>query len=145
MADVEKPTTKLDATPQWAADLMVVVRRLEANDQIIISSVDNIRERVNAHDARFAEMDARAAKNSGGVRQLSQSDAGQDMQIASLSTKVDGVVAEVDGLKMSQQLQIDILTRIDAVIKNPLVKTMAAMLATALVTWLATHGIQVPR
>lgn len=105
------------------------VTKLTANVEIVSNDLGIVKDRVSI-------LETERTKLSGGVRGLSTSDAGQNMQIASLAVKVDALTA-------SQDLQLTILSRLDKVASNPLVKTMGAMLATAVITWLASHGVNV--
>jgi len=53
----------------------------------------------------------------------------------------EAIAAEVADLKATQALQLAILARLDKVASNPTVKVLGGMLATALVTWLASRGL----
>ncbi len=121
------------------------VRNLTANVELVSSDLGVVKDRVTILESRRNDDDARTSKLSGGVRGLSTSNAEQDAQLAQERMAREALAKEVADLKGSQALQLTILTRLDNITKNPLVKTLGAMLLTALVTWLATHGVKVPQ
>ncbi len=57
----------------------------------------------------------------------------------------EDLAKQVAALATTNATQLAILSRLDKVASNPLVKTVGAMLFTAFVTWLATKGIKVPQ
>ena len=113
---------------------------IEANTRLT-----RIEVRVEGVEKDVGDLEARVGKASMAVR--GQSSAGMEQAAALAEEKVarEALAKEVADLKGTNALQLAILTRLDGVAKNPLVKTIAAMLATAFVTWLATHGIKVPQ
>jgi hypothetical protein len=48
--------------------------------------------------------------------------------------------SKVDRLTATQDIQLAILARLDKVASNPTVKVIAGMVATAILTWLASRG-----
>ncbi len=88
-----------------------------------------------------SESEARMTKTSLAVRGASQVDLAHEAQLAHERDAREALATKVDELAKTNETQLAILGRLDKVASNPLVKTVAAMLATALVTWLASHGV----
>lgn len=131
-----QPTTKqLPAMTDRALleDLAREMRGARADIGLVSNDLGIVKDRLVIVENWKGEQDARASKLSGGVRGLSQSEAGQNMQIASLSVKVDE-------LSKTNETQLAILARLDKVASNPLVKTVMTILVTVLGTWAAAHG-----
>ncbi len=151
----EQPkTTQLPAVPAWAVDLTTTVKagiaELRADVALVSNDLGVVKDRVAILESFRNDTEARATRTSAGVRSLSSTNAEQDAQLAqeraareALAAKTDSVEAKVDALTASQSLQMTILTRLDAITQQPLVKTLAAMLATAAITWLASRGISI--
>lgn len=142
-------TTQLPVVPQWAIELTAAMkdglRELSADIKLVSNDLSIVKDRVGIIESWKNDQDARAHRASDGVRQLSTTDAAHDAQLAQERMAREELAAKVDSLTQTQATQLAILGRLDAIAKNPLAKTVAAMLATALVTWLASHGVQVPR
>jgi len=66
-------------------------------------------------------------------------------KVTATAEKVDTLDVKQDQQLKNQETSLAILARLDKVTSNPLVKTLAAMLMTAVITWLATHGVRVPQ
>ncbi len=99
---VEKPTRRIEPPPDWAIALKEQMengfRGIRADYALLTNDFGLLRDRVIIlENARNLE-DERAAKHSGGFRQLSDSDHKQDAAIAN-------IVTEVTGLKKSQEAQ----------------------------------------
>lgn len=135
-------TTELPAVPQWAAEMMILVRKMSANVDNVISAVDVLRDRVNAHDMRFAEQDARATNVSERVRGASQVDLEQAAQLVQERSAREELAAKVDSLTKTQDVQLAILSRLDKIAANPQVKIILAVGATALASWAASKGLR---
>ncbi len=102
MSAEEKPTVELAAVPPWAVELTTLVKRVSSNVDNVISAVDVLRDRVNAHDARFAEQDSRASTVSIRVKDASKVDLEHEAKLADeivarteLAAKVDGITDEL--------------------------------------------------
>ena len=109
-----------------------------------------VKDRVAIIENRQNEVDARASRASTGVRVLSQTDQAHDAQLAQerasreeLAKKTDSIASEVATLRQTNDVQLAILSRLDSITSNPIVKTLAAMIATAAMTWLAAKGIRI--
>lgn len=151
----EQPkTAQLAAVPQWAieltqamkngvAELRADVAEVRADVSLVSNDMGLLKQRVSIIESLRVEDEARAVKLSGGVRGLSNSDLEHASQLAQERAAREALAAKVDGLTSTQETQLAILSRLDKVASNPLVKTLAAMVATALLTWLAAHGVQV--
>ncbi len=98
--------------------------------------------RMTRMEVRLEDLETGRGKLSGGVRQLSQSDDGQNVQIASLSVKVDA-------LTVSQGIQTKLIREAAEDIKKflatPTVKVIGAALLGFFAKWIATKfGIELP-
>lgn len=81
----------------------------------------DVAERFAANESRLASVEASQAKTDSAVTALT---------------------AKVDALSASQQVQLEILQRLDHVAANPLVKTVFAILAAAIASWAASKGLK---
>ncbi len=146
----EQPKTKeIAAVPPWAIELTRAMKdgiaEVRADISLVSNDVGLLKQRVSIIESLRVEDEARAVKLSGGVRGLSNSDLEHASQLAQERAARESLAVKVDSLTSTQETQLAILSRLDRVASNPLVKTLAAMFATAVLTWLASHGIQVPR
>ncbi len=151
----EQPkTTQLPAVPQWAIELTQAMkdgfrttdanfRTTNANIDTVTNELGVVKERLAVGEARINTLETERAKLSGGVRQLSSSNAEQDSQLAQERSAREALAAKVDVIGASQQVQLAIMERLDKVASNPTVKVLGGMLLTALVTWLASKGLVV--
>jgi predicted nucleic acid-binding Zn-ribbon protein len=157
----EKPTVELPAVPKWAVELTTSVKsgfltvnaRLDSQDtkldKVVTEGIeanvrlDRIEVRMKDAERGIEDLESRIGRTSERVRGVSESDLEQDAQLAQERAAREELAAKVDAIAKTNETQLAILSRLDNVAKNPLVKTLAAMLLTALVTWLASHGIAV--
>ncbi len=135
-------TAQLPAVPQWAVELTKSMkdgfRLTNANIEVVSSDLGVVKERVTI-------LESERTKLSGGVRGLSTSNAEQDAQLAQERMAREALAKEVADLKTTNATQLAILGRLDRVASNPLVKTLGAMLLTAVLTYLASHGVVVSK
>jgi len=134
----EQPkTTQLPAVPQWAVELMRGMtegfKQTNANLELVSTDLGVLKERV-------VILESERSKFSGGVRALSTASLENEAQLAQERASREALAVQVEALRNTNETQLAILGRLDAITKNPLVKTMVAMLATAFLTWLAAHG-----
>jgi hypothetical protein len=156
----EKPTVRMEQVPDWAVALSQSVNvgfrsvnerldKLEGSDKSISDEVQRLSRDVvdlRADGRRFDEDIRRLSERTKDTSaRASQGDLEQASQLAQEKVAREALAAEVADLKATNATQLAILGRLDKVASNPLVKTLGAMLATALITYLATHGIQVPK
>lgn len=145
-------TTQLDSVPKWAADLSKTSRegfeRLDRNLALLSNETVKIRERVAIIEEWRNQADARLTRQSTGVRGLSSTDLAHEAQIfherdarEKLSLQTSEIATQVATLSKTNEVQLAILSRLDAITSNPLAKTLFAMIATAVMTWLASKGI----
>jgi hypothetical protein len=118
----------------------VVTEGIEANVRL-----DRVEVRLGKVESRVEELESRTGRNSSRVREASENDMAHDAQLAQERAARESLAAKVDSLTKTQDTQLSILVRLDRVASNPLVKTLGAMLLTAVITYLASHGITVPR
>ena len=156
MSADEKPTVEIAAPPPWAIELTKRVTsgfvEMKADISIVANDVSITKDRLGVVEGRILVLEDAKKITSMRVREASNADLTHEAQLAQeraareeLAVKAEELAAKVDALAHTNETQLAILGRLDAVTRNPLVKTLGAMLATAVITWLATHGVQVPR
>ena len=159
MSADEKPTVELPAVPAWAIELTKEVKGARADIGLVANDVSIVKDRVAVVESRVLSLEEARKVNSMRAQQSSSIDLEHESKLAAeivarteLAAKVDALAVghselsdKADKLDSKQDMQLAILGRLDKVASNPLVKTVAAMLATALVTWLASHGVHVPQ
>lgn len=146
-----RPTVSLPAVPQWAIEMMQATKagiaeiradvadaraETRADVGLVSNDLGLLKTRVSIIESLRVEDEARTVKLSGGVRGLSSSDLAHEARIAELGTKVDD-------LAKTNATQLAILSRLDKVASNPVVKTIVTILVTILGTWAASKGITV--
>ncbi len=144
----EQPkTTQIAAVPQWAIELTQAMKsgiaEVRADIGLVSNDVGLLKQRVSIIESLRVEDEARAVKLSGGVRGLSSADEQQAAQLAQERSAREALATEVKALTTMQETQLAILGRLDKVASNPVVKTVATAIGTAVLTYLATKGIAV--
>ena len=91
------------------------------------------------------DREARTGRASFRIREVSQTDLEQSSQLAKEIEAREALATQVEELVKTNAVQLGILSRLDKVTQNPLVKVVLTMLATAVLTWLAARGIKVPQ
>jgi hypothetical protein len=153
----EKPTTELPAVPAWAVELMRTTKegfaRLGGDISLVANDISLVKERVTLLESWRAEQDLRISRASLRVKELDAATSQVDLEIQAkqaeeilkrqqLESKIADTHARVEALSSSQEAQLAILSRLDKVASNPLVKTLAASIGTAILTWLASKGVR---
>lgn len=125
----------------------VVQEQIKQNTQQVIQTaqIEEIRQDMGALDSRIVAVEARTGRASFRIREVSQTDLEQSSQLAKEIEAREALATQVDELVKTNAVQLGILSRLDKVTQNPLVKVVATMLATAVLTWLAARGIKVPQ
>lgn len=155
----QPPTVKMSAMTDRALleDLGREIRETRGevgNARADISSISHdfglLKKRVSLIEELRNEDALRVSKHSGGVRALSASDVGQDLQIASLASKVDTHGKKLDALTESQGKQTEMLLEAAAELKKfvatPAVKMIGAALLGSILSWVASHfGLELPK
>ncbi len=109
-----------------------------------LESVKNEGQRTNLRltrlEMRQDDVETRLTRTSVRAKAESDQDMARDAQLAQERSAREELAGKVDALTKTQDVQLAILARLDKVTSNPTVKVIAGMLATALITWLASHG-----
>ena len=157
-------TTELPAVPQWAAELVIGVKALNASVTERFDSVDKrltelagsdktLTDQMTDLDTEFRDMRTRQRSAEDDIRRLSmrtkdtnvnasKQDLEQAAQLAQEREAREALATKVDALTATQETQLAILTRLDKIASNPLVKTIVTILGTALATWAASKGLK---
>ncbi len=141
----DQPKTKeIPAVPEWAIELTrsvkIGIAELRADVALVSNDLGIVKDRVSILESHKNDQDMRATRTSAGVRSLSTTDAEQQAALAQERAAREALATKVDRLTATQEIQLAILGRLDKVASNPTVKVLAGMIATALLTWLASHG-----
>lgn len=125
----------------------VVQEQIKQNTQQVIQTaqIEEIRQDIGALDSRVAAVESRAGRTSFRIREVSQTDLEQSTQLNKEIAAREALAAEMEALKQTNAIQLNILNRLDKITQNPLLKTLATMLLTAFITWLAARGIKIPQ
>jgi len=158
-----KKTTQLPAVPEWAIELtkslkagfVAAEERFDKQDATLLSQgtkLDKVitegieaNTRMTRFEVRLEDLEGAKTKYSGGIKTLSQSDAGQNMQISSLALKVDALDAKTTETHA-------MLGTITGLLDKPLVKKLGwaaggLLLAglTSATGYLARGNVQTPQ
>lgn len=153
----EKVTTQLPAVPEWVVELTRTTkdgfRAVRADLELVANDLSLVKERVTIIETWRNDQDLRASRNSNRVRDLAEAtshvDLAHDAKIAAeivARQKLERDAAEtralVERLQAETASQTAILGRLDKVASNPLVKTVATAVGTAILTWLSVKGLR---
>ena len=165
MSDMpEQPkTTQLPAADPVHVLLLQMQRSIEAKLDSRFDSVDQRLDGLEGTDKTLANEVARVViavedlrcadrRHEDDIRRLSErtrdtsataSSAGleHESRLAQEIVARQELAAKLDALTESQALQLAVLGRLDKLANNPTAKVLIGMLATALITWLASHGV----
>lgn len=125
-----------DETASQLKELRADVTSLVESDKVLIERV----ARAERRGDEFEEWRARASMR---VQGEVKSNDDQDKRLDLLAAKLVAVEAKTDSVEKKTDAQTLILTRLDAVASNPLVKDILRALGTGAVFWLASKGIHV--
>lgn len=114
------------------ADVDTRFEKMDANVELVTHDLGIVKDRVTL-------LEDKARQNSLRAQSASQVDMAHESQLADEIVARKALAEKVDALTSSQATQTAILTRLDKIASNPLVKTVAASLGTAVLTYLATH------
>lgn len=151
MSNDEKPTVEIAAVPDWAVKLTekvvggftavnVRLDGLEGTDKTLANEVARMSTAVDDLRAADRRHEDDVRRLSDRIKAPSSADLSNESLIASEIVARTELAAKVDALTATQEVQLAILSRLDKVASNPTVKVIAGMIATALLTWLASHG-----
>lgn len=144
MSDEKMPeqpkTAELPAADPVQVLLLKLQRGMDAGFLNMGADIKLVANDLGVVKDRVTLLERRADTTSDRVKQQSSSDLSQDAQLAQERVAREELAAKVDALTSTQATQLAILGRLDKVASNPTVKVLFGMLATALVTWLASHG-----
>jgi hypothetical protein len=149
-------TAEISAVPQWAADLIVSVKSgftsvnerldgLEGTDKTLADEVGRIGRDVNElrnadrrHEDDIRRLSDRTKESSATA---SSADLAHESRLAQEIVARQELAAKLDALTSTQETQLAILSRLDKFAANPNIKIILAVLATALMSWAASKGL----
>lgn len=142
----DKPTTQLAAVPAWAAEMSRAMKdgfaMTNANIELVSTDLSVVKDRLVIVESWKADIDTRASRTSARVKMASENDLSHDAQLAQERMARESLAKKVDSLTVTQETQLAILSRLDKVASNPMVKTIMTILGTALATWAASKGLK---
>jgi hypothetical protein len=110
-----------------------VLERVSSEGIEVNTRVARIEVRLEKVEHGVEDLEARVGRASTRVKQVSEQDLAQDAQLAQERAAREELAEKVDKL-------LGIGERLEKVTKNPTIKVLAGMLATAAITWLAAHN-----
>ncbi len=169
----QPPTVKISSISTERALLEDLVRevrgtrgdvdRIRADIALVAHEQGILKDRVSMIDKLRSEDALRVSKHSDGVKGLSKSDAGQDMQIASLAMKLDDLAKttaskqEVKALSEQHEeltksqteqtrMLVEAAAKLQKFVATPVVKMIGAALLGSFLSWVAGHfGVELPK
>lgn len=136
MSDEEKPqppTAKISEASVINARLDQITMLVRDGFASQANTLTEFGERLVRVEIRQRDLEERMTRNSTRVGSESQTNMKQDAAISTL-------VADVSELKKTQDEQLGILKRLDAVAAHPMVRKVAYAVGLALLSYLATKG-----
>lgn len=134
---VEVPVSQMDAVLLELRTLReeskAQSQELRADIHLVANDLTIVKDRVRVLERRQDESDDRARNQSERVRGESRTNEDQNGAIAKL-------VVDVEALAKVQETQLAILTRLDSVAANPMVRRVAYVFGSAVLAYLASKG-----
>jgi septal ring factor EnvC (AmiA/AmiB activator) len=124
--------------------LVTGLRDINATLDSVVHEGQRTNSRLTRIEERVDEVEGRIGRNSQRVQESSKVDLDHEAKLAAEIIARQELASKVDSLTETQATQLAILGRLDKVASNPTIKVLAGMLATALFTWLASHGVHAP-
>ncbi len=124
--------------------LVTGLRDINATLDSVVHEGQRTNSRLTRIEERVDEVEGRIGRNSQRVQESSKVDLDHEAKLATEIVARQELAAKVDALTETQATQLAILGRLDKVASNPTVKVLAGMIATAVLTWLASHGVHTP-
>jgi hypothetical protein len=128
-----KQLPRVDVSEDTLNSVLSEVRAARADIHLVSNDVTIVKDRVRLVEMRLDDHDSRAKRNSERAQGTSKVDMAQDSAIATL-------LADVSSLKETQATQLAILTKLDAVAANPMVRRVAYAIGAAILAYLASKG-----
>ncbi len=162
MADPMPPqpsTVQLPAVPAWAIELTRSVREgfagvdarldtIEANVELQGGTTRDVAKRMTGLEERVQHIEERQHTTSVRIKEPSEHDLETQRDLAVEIVARKKLATDVEAIKADTAAQTVILTKLETAASkfaaNPIVRSIAVMLGTAILTWLAAHGGHTP-
>lgn len=118
-----------------------VLSRVAAEGVEVNTRLTRIEVRVEHAEKGVEDLEARIGRTSSRVREGSQTTLETESRLAQEIVARQATDAKLDSLTASQETQLAILSRLDKFAANPNIKIILAVLATALMSWAASKGL----
>lgn len=128
------------AAPATIDDVMKEVRGVRADLSLVAGDVHAVKDRIRLVEKRLDGHDELAEVAGAKEQRISEKDLAHEAAIGSLVVDVNGLKADVASLKETQATQLAILQRLDRFAANPLVRRLAWVVGTAVLSYLASKG-----
>ncbi len=121
-------------------------KKTDANFDLVLKDVDTLHNRLDMVENRQTNLERMRAGTSDRVRDVARQ--GSEMDLAHEAKLAEEIIArrtleaKVDALDAKQDTQLAILTNLQALAKNPIVRQVATAIGTAALTWLSMRGIR---
>lgn len=121
-------------------DVMKEVRGVRADLSLVAGDVHAVKDRIRLVEKRLDGHDELAKVAGAKEQRISEKDLAHEAAIGSLVVDVNGLKTDVASLKETQATQLAILQRLDRLAANPLVRRLAWVVGTAVLSYLASKG-----
>ena len=126
-----------------ASKILSAIALVRADIALVSTEVGVVKGGLANVVARVDLIEARKPITSERVQAMvSDGDLVHEAKLAEEIVARKSLAAKVDGLDTKQDTQLAILTRLESITKNPLVKTIATAIGTAFLTWLSMKGLR---
>jgi hypothetical protein len=121
-------------------------KEVNANIALVANELDVLKGRSGVIEGRLTELEGWRGRTSDRVRGIAATTSSADLEhSAVLANEIlarQTLAMKVDALDAKQDVQLQILARLDSIAKNPIVKQVATALGTAVLTWLSLRGLK---
>ena len=127
-----------------SAGFLEIKTRLDSQDiqlDIGIKEGQRTNSRLTMLEGRVEDVELRIARTSTRVQQSSEADLQQSAQLAQEISAREALAKKVEDLTTTNATQLAILSRLDSLFKNPMVKLIAFAIWSAVTGYLANKGL----
>jgi len=140
--DLPKASPEMVAIANLSNEVKSGFRLLAADMELMKDGLDVTKREVAAIQKWKGLQEDRMSRNSMRASQQTEQDMEQAAQLAQEKAAREELASKFEELATDQKLQLAILSRLDKVASNPVMKVTIAIVAGIVTSWLANRGLK---